>query len=99
MSRRKVTRDVGFYSTSAVLAVLFLFPMVWTLYSSVHGQQATNGADAQGFGLANYRRLFGYGAGIGTYLINSVVVSLITVVVTVIVTTFGGYAIARFTFP
>src|SRR6266581_2265165 len=101
MSRRTgaVARNTGFYSTSAVLAVLFLFPMVWTLYSSVHGQQATNGADAQGFGLANYRRLFDYGAGISTYLINSVVVSLITVVVTVVVTTFGGYAIARFTFP
>src|SRR6266542_2934116 len=101
MSRRTgaVARNTGFYSTSAVLAVLFLFPMVWTLYSSVHGQQATNGADAQGFGLANYRRLFDYGAGISTYLINSVVVSLITVVVTVVVATFGGYAIARFTFP
>ncbi len=101
MSRRTgaVARNTGFYSTSAVLAVLFLFPMVWTLYSSVHGQQATNGADAKGFGLANYRRLFDYGAGIGTYLINSVLVSLITVVVTVVVTTFGGYAIARFTFP
>jgi multiple sugar transport system permease protein len=99
MSRRNVTRDVGFYSTSAVLAVLFVFPMVWTLYSSVHGQQATNGANPSGFGLANYRRLFDYQAGIATYFMNSIVVSLITVVVTVVVATFGGYAVARFDFP
>lgn len=96
---RTVTRQAGFYSTSTVLAVLFLFPMVWTLYSSVHGQQATDGADPNGFGLANYRRLFDYGAGIGSYLANSVVVSLITVVVTVVLATMGGYAIARFDFP
>lgn len=94
-----VARNTGFYSTSTVLAVLFLFPMVWTLYSSVHGQEATNGASAHGFGLANYHRLFHYGAGIGSYLLNSIVVSLITVVVTVVVGTFGGYAVARFTFP
>jgi multiple sugar transport system permease protein len=96
---RTIGRQAGFYSTSTVLAVLFLFPMVWTLYSSVHGQQATNGADPDGYGLANYRRLFDYGAGIGSYLVNSVVVSLITVVVTVVLATLGGYAIARFDFP
>jgi len=96
---RTLGRQAGFYSTSTVLAVLFLFPMVWTLYSSVHGQQATNGADPDGYGLANYRRLFDYGAGIGSYLVNSVVVSLITVVVTVVLATLGGYAIARFDFP
>ncbi|HJP77705.1 MAG TPA: carbohydrate ABC transporter permease [Pseudonocardiaceae bacterium] len=94
MARRKA----GFYSTTTALAVLFVFPMVWTLYSSVHGQQATNGADANGFGLANYRRLFGYGAGMGTYVLNSTEVSLITVAVTVLIATFGGYAVARFTF-
>lgn len=96
---RTLGRQAGFYSTSAVLAVLFLFPMVWTLYSSVHGQQATDGADPSGFGLANYRRLFDYGVGIGSYLANSVVVSLITVAVTVVLSTLGGYAIARFDFP
>lgn len=96
---RTLTRQTGFYSTSTVLAVLFLFPMVWTLYSSVHGQQATDGAEPDGYGLANYRRLFDYGAGIGSYLVNSVVVSLITVVVTVVLATLGGYAIARFDFP
>jgi multiple sugar transport system permease protein len=94
-----VARNTGFYSTSSVLAILFLFPMVWTLYSSVHGQEATNGANPHGFGLSNYHRLFHYGAGIGSYLLNSIVVSLITVVVTVVVGTLGGYAVARFTFP
>jgi multiple sugar transport system permease protein len=91
-------RTAGFYSSSTVLAVLFLFPLVWTLFSSVHGHEATNGASQNGFGLANYRRLFDYGAGIGTYLLNSAVVSVITVVLTVAIATLGGYAIARFRF-
>lgn len=95
--RQVVLRATGFYSTSSVLAVLFLFPLVWTLFSSVHGRQAaTEGA---GFGLANYERLVAYGDGIWTYLANSVIVSLVTVVVTLTLTVLGGYAVARFTFP
>jgi multiple sugar transport system permease protein len=97
MSRRSA-RAAGYYSTSAVLSVLFLFPLVWTLYSSVHGRQATaDGAD--GWGTASYERLYEYGSGLPTYLINTTVVALIAVVVTVVTTTLGGYAVARFSFP
>lgn len=90
-------RAVGFYSTSSVLAVLFLFPVGWTLYSSVHGRQASAGI--AGWGIANYQRLFDYGSGLAVYLFNTTVVALVTVVVTVFTTTLGGYAVARFSFP
>jgi multiple sugar transport system permease protein len=93
-----VYRRTAYYSTSAALSVLFLFPMVWTLYSSVHGRQATSDG-ATGWGTANYERLYEYGSGLPRYLVNTVVVALVAVVVTVVTTTLGGYATARFSFP
>ena len=92
-----VTRAAGFYSTSLALAVLFLFPMIWTTVSSVRGPSASGGSGA--WGLENYRRLIGYGSGLGVYMLNTAIVSTITVVVTVVVTTLGAYAIVRFNFP
>jgi multiple sugar transport system permease protein len=86
-----------FYSTTSVLAVLFLSPVVWTLYESVHSRQANGGAP--GWGTDNYSRLLHYGAGLGPYVLNTALVALITVAVTVVATTLGGYAVARFSFP
>jgi multiple sugar transport system permease protein len=93
----RVGRSAGFYTSSAALAVLFLFPLVWTLYSSLHGPRATAGGD--GWGLGNYQRLLHYGDGLAGYVYNTTVVAVVTVVVTVGVTTLGGYAVARFSFP
>lgn len=95
--RRRAARAAGVWSTSAVLAVLFLFPLVWTLYSSVHGREATGGGN--GWGIDDYRRLLHYGSGLPAYLSNTAVVAIVTVVVTVVATTLGGYAVARFAFP
>lgn len=92
-----LVRRASFYSTAVVLAVLFLFPLLWTAYSSVHGRQATDGRGG-GFGTANYRRVIEHDAGIGTYLANTTIVAAVTVAVTVAATTLGGYAFARFSF-
>ena len=91
-------RRTGFYVTCGALAVLFLLPMLWTAYSSVHGRQATTDGST-GFGVDNYRRLSEYGTGIGTYLVNTTVVAVVAVTVTVVTTTLGGYAMARLAFP
>lgn len=90
-------RATGFYGVSIVLAVLFLGPLAWSLYSSVHGPRATGGAD--GFGVDNYARLGRFGAGLGTYVWNTSVVTALTVIGTLVVTVLGGYALARYTFP
>ncbi len=90
-------RGVGFYSTSAALAVLFLSPLVWSAFTSVHGPRATGGEP--GFGGDNYARLVDYGAGLGRYLWNTSVVTVLTVIGTLLVTVLGGYALARFHFP
>jgi len=94
--RRRAT-GAGFYSTSSVLAVLFLAPLVWSLVSSFTGDRASDGHGP--VGVANYQRLFAYGEGVATYLLNSAVVSTITVAGTLFVTVLAGYALARFQFP
>ena len=95
--RRTTAVNAGWYSTSTVLALLFLAPLVWSFFISVSGPRATGGRG--GFGADNYRRLLEYGEGLATYSWNSVLVSALTVAGTLLVTVLGGYALARFTFP
>src|SRR4051794_29485422 len=90
-------RAAGYYSTSSALAVLFLVPMVWALYSSLRDNGQSTGPGE--LSLINYRRLLEYGSGLGTYAVNTLIVATITVVVSVVVTTLGGYAIVRLSFP
>src|SRR6476469_9424293 len=95
-------RSVSVYSTPTGPAVLFLAPVLWTLYSPVQGESAappgTPGA-ASAWGVENYRRLVWYGSGLGVYTLSTAIVAAITVTVTVLLTTLGGYAIVRFSFP
>jgi multiple sugar transport system permease protein len=85
------------YVLTGALALLFLFPLVWASYASVSPQPGT--AQATGWGFANYETLANYQAGIGQYLLNSTLVSVMTVLFTLGVATFGGYAFALFKFP
>jgi multiple sugar transport system permease protein len=94
---RRIVSNSAFYTTSLVLAVLFLSPIVWSFVTSVSGPRATDGAG--GLGMANYQRLVEYGEGLGVYVWNSTVVAVIAVIGTLVVTVLGGYAFARFSFP
>ncbi|MEU4694732.1 carbohydrate ABC transporter permease [Actinoplanes sp. NPDC023714] len=82
---------------AGALAIIFLFPLAWAAVASVSPQAGTAQVDGWGFG--NYETLANYQAGIGQYLINSTVVSVLTVLFTLIVSVLGGYAFAMFTFP
>jgi multiple sugar transport system permease protein len=82
---------------TGAIAVIFLYPLVWTAVSSVSPRAATGQTDGWGFG--NYLTLANYQAGIWVYLFNSVVVSLTTVALTLVLSLLGGYAFARFKFP
>ena len=78
--------------TGAALAILFLFPLLWSGWASVR--------TGSGFGFDNYTRLFTEDGGIGPrQVFNSVAVSLLTVGGTLLVSTLGGYAFGRFRFP
>jgi multiple sugar transport system permease protein len=78
--------------TGAALAILFLFPLLWSGWASVRTDS--------GFGFENYGRLFTSDNGIGFQQVwNSVAVSGLTVGGTLLVSTLGGYAFGRFRFP
>jgi multiple sugar transport system permease protein len=87
----------GYYTTTSALAILFLFPLAWSGWSSVKGQPGS--PQASGYGFGNYAALFHYGEGLGTYAFNTVAVTAMTVVGTLVVSALGGYGFARFEFP
>jgi multiple sugar transport system permease protein len=86
-----------------VLALLFAMPMVWAAIASVMpADQAAKGPPPwlpSEVDTANYDALASYGAGIGNYILNSVIVASITIVGTLLVGTLGGYGFSRFSFP
>jgi len=82
---------------TGALAIVFLFPLVWTGVASVSPRPGTS--QVNGWGLGNYTSLAHYQAGIGRYIFNSTFVSLLTVVLTLFISLLGGYAFARFKFP
>ena len=86
-----------YYVLTGGLALIFLFPLVWSAFASVSPQPGT--AQTVGYGLGNYVTLFEFQAGLPTFFLNSVIVSGLTVAVTLIVSSMGGYAFARFDFP
>lgn len=88
--------NLPFWVSSGAIAVIFLFPLVWTAVSSVSPQAGTGQTDGWGFG--NYVTLTEYQAGIWQYLLNSAIVSGLTVLMTLVISILGGYAFARFQF-
>jgi multiple sugar transport system permease protein len=86
-----------YWTFTGAIAVVFLFPLLWTGVSSVAPNPGTGQTD--GWGLGNYRTLAAYQDGIGQYVLNSAFVSLVTVGLTLLISLLGGYAFARFSFP
>ncbi len=86
-----------FWVLTGGIALIFLYPLIWTSISSFAPLAGTNQTDGWGFG--NYETLLGYQAGVWRYLLNSTIVSVLTVAFTLIISLLGGYAFARFRFP
>ena len=99
MSRRsqRLVWGIPYGIFTAALAIIFLYPLVWTTVSSFSPQAGSAQTDGWGFG--NYVSLANFQAGIWVYLGNSLFVSLTTVLLTLIISFLGGYAFARFQFP
>jgi multiple sugar transport system permease protein len=85
-----------YYVLTGGLAIIFLFPLVWSLIASVSPQAST--AQRIGYGLGNYATLYSFGAGLPMVAFNSFYMSILTVAITLAISTLGGYAFARFTF-
>ena len=85
-----------YLAIALVLAAAFVFPLGWSLVGSVYERGA---AGTTSLTLENYQRLFSYGVGLPTYVLNTLTVVAITVAGTLGVSLLGGYAFARFRFP
>jgi multiple sugar transport system permease protein len=92
----------GYHLFSGVLATLFLIPIIWATLNSFKTSDEANQAPPtwfpQSWSLGNYHKLADYGAGLGTYLWNSILVAVLVVIGTVAVTTLAGYGFARYRF-
>ncbi len=95
--RMPLTFGIPYWVFTGALALIFLYPLIWTAVSSVSPLAGTSQTDGWGFG--NYVSLTKYQAGIWVYLWNSTVVSVLTVALTLLISLLGGYAFARFSFP
>lgn len=97
-----VARTAGYHAMSSILAALFLFPLLWALLNSLKSPAEANEQPPtwwpHHWSFGNYAGLATYGDGIGTYLLNSVVLSALTVVGTVVVCVLAGFGFARFEF-
>lgn len=78
------------------LAIIFLFPLAWSLLASVSPQAATR--QRAGYGFGNYSTLWSFPPGLPALVGNSVLLAAMTVGITLAVSVLGGYAFARFRF-
>jgi multiple sugar transport system permease protein len=97
MNAARAWTRTPYYVLTGGLAIIFLFPLVWSAIASTSPQAATG--QAVGYGVGNYATLLEFQAGLGQFFLNSTVVSAVTVFVTLAVSILGGYAFARFAFP
>jgi multiple sugar transport system permease protein len=98
----KALKTTAFHAVSGVLAVAFLFPLVWAFLNSIKSKEEASQVPPtwfpQSLSLENYSGLTSYGEGLGTYLFNSIVLSVLTIIGTVLVCVLGGYGFARYRF-
>lgn len=92
------------YVILIVLALLFLFPIVWSFINSIKLPAEALAVPPtylpSQIALENYIELTTYGKiGVAQHVYNSAVVALITVVGSIVLSTLGGYGFARFNFP
>jgi multiple sugar transport system permease protein len=94
---------VFLYAVCIVLAVLFLFPVVWSAISSVKPPPEASAIPPtflpSQIDFANYTKLNDYGRGVWTYVGNSVGTAVMTVIGSTILSTLAGYGFSRFRFP
>ena len=99
---RRALATIGYHGTAAPLALLFLFPIVWAALNSIKPTSEANQSPPAVLPTTvsweNYEALGAAGAGVARHLVNSLVVSGLTVVGTVVLAVLAGYGFARFRF-
>jgi multiple sugar transport system permease protein len=102
-SRRERFGNAAFYVVGALIAVVFLMPIVWSIANSFKppAEALANplALFSKAFSLENYRRLEDVGAGWYVYAANSVMIAVGTVFLTILIAVPAGYGFAKFRFP
>lgn len=100
---RRRARLIVLYAICIALAILFLFPIVWSTLTSLKPPAEASATPPtylpSRITFDNYIKLNKYGAGIARYIFNSAGVALMTVFGTIILSTLAGYGFSRFRFP
>ena len=96
-------RRIGFALTCLVVMAVMLFPLVATFVSSIKTSAEASAVPPvylpSALSLENYAKVFGYQAGLGTYLFNSLAVAFLTIVLCLVLAVPAGYALARLRVP
>lgn len=92
-----------YYLLATVLAVAFLFPLLWTVIASfkpaAEGNLFPPSLWPSRISAENYHTLRDFGDGVWRYIGNSVLVAVITVLGATVLSLLGGYGFSRFQFP
>jgi multiple sugar transport system permease protein len=82
---------------------MMLFPLVMSFFASIKTPEAALAVPPSylpdGVSLENYLKVYGYQAGLPTYLYNSLLVALLTIVFCLALAVPAGYGLARFHIP
>lgn len=101
MNTLSPTRQALNYTALIVIAVFMLLPFVWVFFGSFKTQaefMSNPGAwFPEAFQFDNYVRLFA-DRGFGTYLANSIIVSIVVIIGNVLFSAMAGYALAKLRF-
>ena len=100
---RRIGVNALYYGVCTVLALMFLFPIAWSILTSLAPRADSMASPPlywpTRFSIENYVNLSRYGQGIGSYLWNSASIAAMTVFGTLTLATLGGYGFSRFRFP
>lgn len=101
--RKHFIQNVAFYGFCTLMAVLFIFPLAWSILTSLKPAIEASAVPPtflpSSISWENYAKLNTYGVGIVRYAVNSVLVTLGTVFGSLLLSTLGGYGFSRFLFP
>ncbi len=97
--RRSKKRHTGTHILLIALSVMWLIPLLWTLFTSLRPKSETDRYgyfSLQGtFNFDNYADAWRQ-AGLGTYFLNSVIITVPTVLLTLLLASMMAFAVSRF---
>jgi multiple sugar transport system permease protein len=95
---KKRARNTGTYIFLTVMAVVWLIPLVWALYTSLRPTAATRsfGYFSLGGGLTFDNFATAWNSGFASYLLNSAIITIPAVIITLFLASCVAYAVSRF---